>query len=240
MRRPGHPWPLLVAANRDELASRPSRPPGRHWHDRDDVVAGLDVLAGGSWMGVNDHGLMAAVLNRRGTLGPEAGKRSRGELVLEALDHAEVQKAAAALGALDPEAYRPFNLVVASAEEAVWVRHAGDGQIAVQDIPPGLSMLTALDLDDPGSPRIRRYRPLFLAAGQPDVEAGDWSDWQLLLGSRATETGNPRDAMCIDTGEDYGTRSSSLLALAADPILRPIWLYADGPPDRTAFEPVAF
>ena len=46
--------------------------------------------------------------------------------------------------------------------------------------------------------------------------------------------------MCIDTGEDYGTRSSSLLALAADPILRPIWLYADGPPDRTAFEPVAF
>ncbi len=46
--------------------------------------------------------------------------------------------------------------------------------------------------------------------------------------------------MCIHTGGDYGTRSSSLLALPALPPARPVWLYADGPPDRTAFEPVAF
>ena len=113
LRRPGSRWPLLLAANRDELKSRPWRPPGRHWPDRPDVVAGLDELAGGSWLGINDYGVVAAVLNRVGTLGPATGKRTRGELVLEALDHADAAAAAAALADLDPAAYRPFNLIVA-------------------------------------------------------------------------------------------------------------------------------
>ncbi|MCC6782813.1 MAG: NRDE family protein, partial [Planctomycetes bacterium] len=78
LRRPGHAWPLLVAANRDEMRERPWRPPARHWPDRPDVFAGLDELAGGSWLGLNDHGVAAAVLNRRNTLGPAAGLRSRG------------------------------------------------------------------------------------------------------------------------------------------------------------------
>jgi len=82
-RRPKAAWPLILAANRDELDNRPWRTPARHWPDRPEVVAGQDVLAGGSWLGINDDGVIAAVLNRPGTLGPEAGKRSRGELVLE-------------------------------------------------------------------------------------------------------------------------------------------------------------
>ncbi len=125
LRRPQAPWPLLLAANRDELQSRPWRPPARHWPDRPDVVAGLDVQAGGSWLGVNDDGVVAAVLNRVGSLGPAAGKRSRGELVLEALDHADAAAAAQALVDLDPEAYRPFNLLIADARDAFWLRHAG-------------------------------------------------------------------------------------------------------------------
>jgi uncharacterized protein with NRDE domain len=64
------------------------------------LVAGLDVLAGGSWLGINDWGLVAAVLNRHGSLGPEANRRSRGELVLEALDHADAVAAAEALSHL--------------------------------------------------------------------------------------------------------------------------------------------
>jgi hypothetical protein len=88
-------------------------------------VAGLDVQAGGSWLGINDHGVVAGVLNRTGTLGPEAGKRSRGELVLEALDHADAAAAAQALSDLDPDAYRPFNLVIADNRDAFWLRHAG-------------------------------------------------------------------------------------------------------------------
>ncbi|MDF1585117.1 NRDE family protein [Marinimicrococcus flavescens] len=239
LKRPGHEWPLLLAANRDELASRASRPPGRHWHDRADVVAGLDLAGGGSWLGLNDHGVTAAVLNRPGSLGPAPGKRSRGELVLEALDHAEAAAAAEALEALDPSAYRPFNLVVCDAEQAFWLRHDGNGRVRRHPIGEGLSVLTAHDLNDPSSARIRRYRPLFLASAPPDPAAGDWSSWQLLLGSQASETGEPRDAMCIVTGGDYGTLSSSLIALPAEPGARPAWLFADGRPGEAAWEPVA-
>ncbi len=82
LRRPGHPWPLILAANRDEMTDRPWQPPGSHWPDRPEIVAGMDETAGGSWLGLNDHGVVAGVLNRVDSLGPEAGKRSRGELVV--------------------------------------------------------------------------------------------------------------------------------------------------------------
>ena len=113
LRRPGHPWPIVMGANRDEMRDRPWAPPARHWPDRPEVRAGLDELAGGTWMGLNDTGLAAAVLNRVNTLGPAPGKRSRGELVLDALDHADAVAAAEALSELDPRAWRPFNLIVA-------------------------------------------------------------------------------------------------------------------------------
>src|SRR6202012_4950605 len=103
-RRPDHRWPLLIGANRDEMIDRPWEPPGRHWPDRPDVVAGLDILAGGSWLGLNDFGVVAGILNRHGSLGPAAGQRSRGELVLEALDHADASAAAEALAAIEPSA----------------------------------------------------------------------------------------------------------------------------------------
>jgi hypothetical protein len=126
LRRPETRWPLIIGANRDELSTRPWKAPARHWPDRPEVVAGKDMTAGGSWFGVNDDGLFAAILNRPGTLGPETGKRSRGELVLEALDHAEAKVAAEALAELNPESYRPFNLVVADRYDAFWLRHAGN------------------------------------------------------------------------------------------------------------------
>jgi hypothetical protein len=240
LRRPDHPrFPLLLAANRDELATRPAMAPGRHWPDRPEVTAGLDVEAGGSWLGVNDFGVVAAVLNRHGTLGPEAGRRSRGELVLDALDHADAEAAAAALAHLDPEAYRPFNLFVADATGAYWIRHAGDGMVRSVALEPGLAMLTSREINDPASPRIRRYLPLFRMAETPDPERGDWSGWQLLLAATASETGDPRDAMCIHTAGPYGTVSASLLALPPLPTDRPLWHFAPGPPDEAEFTEVA-
>jgi uncharacterized protein with NRDE domain len=243
LRRPGHDWPLLLAANRDELRGRPAEAPARHWPDRPDVLAGLDVQGGGSWLGINDHGLAAAVLNREGTLGPQSGKRSRGELVLEALDHAEASAAAGALADLHPDAYRPFNLVIADPRDAYWLRHGGDGEIRVHPIPAGLHMLTARELDDPADPRIARFLPLFRAAAEPSPETRDWRDWIALLQRRDRDPDDaPGSAMCldgirIDDGE-FGTVSSSLIALPAYPGFdsTPLFLHADGPPDQAAFD----
>ena len=64
LRRPEHLWPVVIGANRDEMIGRPALPPARHWPDRPEVVAGRDLLAGGSWLGVNDWGVAAAILDR--------------------------------------------------------------------------------------------------------------------------------------------------------------------------------
>src|SRR5258708_26982968 len=84
LRRPGHVWPVIIAANRDEMIDRPWRAPDRHWPDRPEAVGGLDELAGGSWLAGNEHGVPAGILNRIDTLGPLAGRRTRGEPVPQA------------------------------------------------------------------------------------------------------------------------------------------------------------
>jgi uncharacterized protein with NRDE domain len=238
LRRPGHPWPFLLAANRDELAERPALAPGRHWPDSPHVVAGLDLLGGGSWLGCNDDGVVCAVLNRRGSLGPLSGKRSRGELVLEALDHAEASIAAEALVALEPRSYRPFNLVIADVDSAWWLRGVGHGTVQRRALRAGLSFLEAGELDDWTLARTRRYLPRFRDATVPDPAGDDWRSWRSLLADRASDTGEPRGAMCVVTGGSYGTRSSALLALPADPAMPPVWLHAEGRPGEAAFEPI--
>ena len=238
LRRPSAAWPLLLAANRDELATRPALAPDRHWPDRPHVRGGLDRTAGGTWLGVNDDGLVAAVLNRRGTLGPEPGKRSRGELVLEALDHAEAYIAADALRALDPAAYRPFNLIVADAVDAFWLRHAGDGAVQVRPIPEGLHMIEAGELDDPASPRLARFLPQFRFVDAPDPAKGDWATWQQLLADRTSGGDDPRDAMCIVTAGEYGTVSSSLVALPRHANEAPVYLHAEVRPVPGGYAPV--
>ena len=239
--RPGHDWPCLVAANRDERSDRAALPPGRHWEDRPEVLAGLDVAGGGSWLGLNDHGLLAAVLSRAASLGPQPGKRSRGELVLEALDHAEAEAAAAALADLDPDAYRPFNLLVADPRSAYWLRHDGSGEIRVSAIAPGLHMLCEGDLDDLTHPRIAAYWPKFSAAAVPDPPVDDWRAWRDLLMSRDDPEQRGRSAAMIqDAAEAVCTRSSALMALPAYPGFsgRPVWLHAELGPGGEIFRPV--
>ncbi len=242
--RPGHEWPLILAANRDEQAGRAWRAPGRHWADRPQVVAGMDELGEGSWLGMNDYGLVAGVMNRAGSLGPAPGKRSRGELVLEALDHAEARAAAEALADLNPAAYRPFNLFAGDVHGAFWLRNTGsraDDGVEVYPLPAGLSMLTAHDLNDPQSPRIRAYLPRFRAAPVPDPEAGDWDAWTALLASRLhDEREGPTAAMNVETDTGLRTLSSALIALPAPGRagVKPVWRFAPGPPHRTTFEPV--
>ncbi len=239
LRRPGHRWPLLIAANRDEMLDRPWRNPARHWPDRAGVVAGRDMLAGGSWLGLNDEGVVAGVLNRVGSLGTAPDKRSRGELVLEALDHADAAEAATALADLDGRAYRPFNLIVADANEAFWLRHDG-GRPVFMEIPEGLSMFTAHERNDAASPRIRTHLPAFEAAPPPEPARGLWQSWETLLARKAEAGAESQAAMCVAPAGGFGTVNASLIALPRPGPSRtgPVWRFAAGPPDRNLFVPV--
>ena len=245
--RPGNDWPLLLAGNRDEMRDRPSASPARHWQDRPGVVAGLDRFGGGSWMGLNDVGVVAVVMNREGSLGPDPAKRSRGELVLKALEFAEAGEAAQALALLHGDSYRPFNLFLGDSRRAFWLRSRGwpgTGGVELFEVGAGLHLLSARELDDLSHPRTEVYLPRFRCAATPDPSSNDWTNWVALLGSRfyPPELG-PRAAMNLDHTSGFGTVSSSLIALPASgdpqPGREPQWWYAEGAPDEASFKPVA-
>ena len=250
LHRPNHDWPLIVTANRDEMRDRPWSAPARHWDDRPNVIAGRDDLAGGTWLGMNDDGLVAGILNRRNALGPAPDKRSRGELPLEALDHAEACEAARALGDIDPMAYRAFNMVIADIRDAYWIAcdpENTETPVRVHKIEPGVSMVTASDMNDTSSDRIAHHLPRFRAAPAPDpgadeITGGDWFAWQALMADSAGWDG----AMAIDTVDedgkriDFGTVSSSLIALGApgaDGVKR-VWRFAAGMPGSADYNDV--
>lgn len=257
LRRPGHNWPLLFAGNRDEMRDRPAKAPARHWPDRPEVIGGLDETAGGTWLGINEHGLLSSILNRIGSLGPKAGKRSRGELVLEALDHADAQSAAEALTNLNPQAYRSFNLIVADEKDAFWLRNQGRDdteEVECFPIPEGLSMISAYDLNDPDSARIRRHMSDFIEAEAPDPEApvlqqdsfipSGWEAWhRLLRRDTAASDGDPYAAMAVQLDNGFETVSGSLIALPSTDYrarqpeqARLRWLYAEGSPKTAPYK----
>ena len=118
---------MLIAANRDERLDRAWDAPAAWWPDYPGVIGGRDRHAGGTWMALGPRGVLAAALNRPGSLGPAPGKRSRGELPLMAA-HAETAEAAAdAMTRLDASAWRPFNLVTADQRGAFYLEGLGGG-----------------------------------------------------------------------------------------------------------------
>ncbi len=229
---PGHPWPILLAANRDERVDRPWDAPAEHWPGRPGVVAGRDRLGGGTWMAMRD-GVVAAVLNRPGSLGPAPGKLSRGDLPLQAVEHPGAAQAAAALATLDAGAYRSFNMVVADRTGAWFARGLGAGYPDVWALEPGIHIVTAHDPDDPASPRGVAHLPRFRDAAAPDPARGEWNAWTALLADRS----GGETAINVPERDGFGTVCSSLVALPD--CGAPVWLFAAGPPDLAPFRPVS-
>jgi uncharacterized protein with NRDE domain len=215
----------FIAANRDELLRRPWQPPAAHWPDHPRIIAGRDETAGGTWLGLNEHGVMAAILNRHGTLGPAAGKLSRGELPLLALQHATAEAAAAALAAIDAAAYRSFNLVIADKNSAWLLKGLESGNPAAQKLGMGTWMITSGEPNDLLLPRIARHLPKF--------EKTPFSEWGTLL---ADNTGPWTSALNIPLQNGFGTVSAALITLLKSGETE--FFFAAGPPDQAPFTSV--
>jgi uncharacterized protein with NRDE domain len=115
--------PLVVAANRDEFHARPAAA-AAFWDDRPGILAGRDLEARGTWMGVSRSGKFAAVTNYRGAREARAAE-SRGALVTRFLENGQTPGQYIAEVGKNANAYSGFNLLVSDENELWWISNRG-------------------------------------------------------------------------------------------------------------------
>jgi uncharacterized protein with NRDE domain len=210
-------WPLLVAANRDEHYDRPSLPP-HIWDTERAILAGKDLSAGGTWLGVNNHGLLVGILNRRsnGESGPNVQTRSRGLLCLDLLRRESVAGSLTFMHA-QQNSYQPFTVLFADSASA-YVAYNDQRRINAHELGPGLHVFSSIsEFDGPSEKVDRAYGKFALIADELSlsVAAADQRMPALVkvLGDHSTANGasDPRDAICVH-GEQSGTVSSTIIS----------------------------
>ncbi len=235
-----HPdGPLIAAANRDELLARPAvamtvlRPRGPR------ILGGRDEVAGGTWLAVNEHGVVAGLTNRP-SAGRDSSLRSRGELPLALAGHADARTAVEAFRAsFRPRDFNPCWLLVGDRQNLYYLEMAEGDAPRVMPLEPGLHVLENRPLRAP-SPKVDAVRAALAPAG-----GRTGGDLLKLLhdvlrsheapaggASAGPDDSPPRPAerlsACVHAGE-YGTRSSALIRVPPGEGL-PALHYTDGPP----------
>ena len=135
--------PLIVAANRDEFHARPTQP-AAWWADHPDVMAGRDLQAGGTWLGVSRNGRFATVTNYRDADAQSARFRSRGHLITEFLNGE--QTPLDYLRAIRADDYAGFNLLLSDGASLAYLSNRG---AELQELNPGIYGLSNATLDTP-------------------------------------------------------------------------------------------
>jgi uncharacterized protein with NRDE domain len=213
-----HPvYRLVLGANRDEFFDRPTAPAGP-WKEAPHLIAGRDLKAGGTWLGITRTGRLAAVTNYREPGFNQVAGTSRGALVTDFLTG--TLSPAAHLEALTKKAhvYNGFNLLLGDSDVLF---HFSNRAAGIQKIPPGIHGLSNRHLNTPW-PKVERARAglerLLTGESPLDVEAlfTLLADRSVPPDDRLPETGvglvweRVLSSICI-AGETYGTRSSSIV-----------------------------
>lgn len=214
--------PLLVAANRDEFHHRPAEP--ARW--RGDLLCGLDLVAGGTWLGVSRGGRFAAVTNYREPIAYRLpGNRSRGMLPMGFLESelAPLEYLRRLQG--EQQEYGGFNLLVSDGQELAWMSNRG---AEPQRVAPGIHALSNGNLDTDW-PKARRGKSLLQQVVSDGMAGGVSADNLLQI---LEDDSLPDDDALPDTGVGvemerlvapifiqsaaYGTRASTAVIQHAD------------------------
>ncbi|WLG44692.1 NRDE family protein [Pseudomonas sp. FP1740] len=216
--RPGHPQPLIVAANRDEFYARPSLPLAQ-WPHAPHVYAGRDLEAGGTWLGVGANRRFAALTNIRDPLQPPAA-RSRGELVAQFLNgETPVEDYLNDVIGRSAE-YAGFNLLIGNANE-LW--HFNARETAAVRLEPGIYGLSNAGLDTPWPKVLKAKAALSEALDDPQPQAllALLSDPQTAPLAELPDTGVGQATETLLSSvfiksQAYGTRASTALIVQAN------------------------
>lgn len=203
-----HPrYPLVVLANRDERHAR--RTAALHWwRQPPGLLAGRDLEAGGTWMGVSGSGRFAAVTNRPGEK-PD-GAPSRGGLPVGFLADVADAAAHAADVARRADDYAGFNLLLGDGRSLAFVSNREPDRL----LEPGIYGMANAALGE-DAPKVRRLTALleeWVETGAPAAPR----QWLDRLGETQSAPGGGPESAVLVCGADYGTRASSVLAIGAD------------------------
>jgi uncharacterized protein with NRDE domain len=214
-------YKLIFAANRDEFYNRPSEQ-AEFWNEYPDLLAGKDLQAGGTWMGITKQGRFAAITNFRDLKNHRNDAPSRGNLTLDFL-----------INDISPEEYynrleptlndfNGFNLLLGSVDELFYFSNKTDG---LKRLESGVHGISNAILDTPWPKVERSKRHLQSLIKQEDINA-----WEVI--AILKDTSIAKDEELPDTGvgldlermlspvfiksEKYGTRCSSVVMVDTD------------------------
>lgn len=236
--------PLIVGANRDERLDRAAVPITILQADSPRILGGRDEEAGGTWLAVNEHGVVAALTNLPAPQGRDPSKRTRGELPLALAQHRLARDAVEDFATrFRPSDYNRAWLLVGDRFSLFSVEMDGLGDPKVRELAEGLHVLENLPLGS-SSAKVGHIRELLGPVGEPGSDGDDLlarlrkvlSDHSLPAGPSDRTPERPLEtlAACVHS-DNYGTRSSTLVSVpaqTASPILVSV---ADGPPCSSPF-----
>lgn len=223
--QPDSATPLLLIGNRDEFYARPAR--ALQWWDaphtsnsHSPLLAGQDLQAGGTWLGVTASGRLAALTNVRDPAQNRSDPPSRGELVTGFLQ--STLSATDYLRSLQSQAahYNPFNLLVFDGETLLGL-HSATAQIRV--LPTGLGAVSNADFETPWPKLIQLRASLHQQIAANAIGTDELlallQNREIAADTQLPNTGIPLEwerslsATYIAT-ENYGTRASSVIKLS--------------------------
>jgi len=210
-----HPeFPCVLAANRDELHERPTAR-ANWWREHSDILAGRDLSAGGTWLGVTRGGRLAALTNFRDSRVQRADAPSRGQLVTEVLESGH--SVADSLDHLRQVSsnYNPFNMIFSDGTRlGVFESVRCDGR----ELGDGIFGLSNHLLDTPW-PKVRNAKSR-LAAALTDVHDATRLMHLLRDDRQAPDADLPQTGIGLDwerllssafvRADEYGTRCSTV------------------------------
>ncbi len=216
-----HPdYPLVVAANRDEFFSRPSKP-AAFWEDAPQILAGRDSQAGGSWLGISRQGRFAALTNYREGAGQRRAAPSRGALVADFLAGEAAGESYLAKVAARGADFNGFNLLVADGQQLCYFSNRGTTPCC---LPPGIYGLSN-HLLDTAWPKLTAAKAAFATALEAlPAEAPFFdllADREIVADAHLPASGVPLEwerilSAIFVHSPSYGTRASALLSVRRD------------------------
>ena len=211
-------YKLIFAANRDEFYNRPSEQTD-FWKDHPDLLAGKDLQAGGTWMGITRKGKFAAITNFRDLKNNRNDAPSRGKLTLDFLVKDVTPEEYYNRLKSELNNYNGFNLILGNIDELYYFSNKTDG---LTKLEPGIHGISNAILDTPWPKVEKSKRQLKHLIEQQNIHP-----WEIL--NLLDDTSPAKDEELPDTGvglelerilspifiksEKYGTRSSTIVTV---------------------------